>query len=370
MSTRPKFLRAAATLTATSLAVLAGTLFAWSPGRPPPLTDDAGRPLPGSISEKVFVEINGIQQGMFIQSANQSNPVLLFLHGGPGMPFFFINETYPTGLERDFTVVWWEQRGAGISFSPDIPPDSMTVDQMIADTIVVTDYLRDRFKHDRIILLGHSWGSFLGIQVAQRAPDRFHAYVGMGQVSYQLQSEVATHAYLLDFYRTKGDTKMVRRLEAAPVSLTEGTSDNWMRLRDEATHRAGVGTTRGMDSVITGIFFSSLRSPAYTIREKFNIWRGKVSSRQYLWDKVLLTNLTERVTQLDVPVYFFSGLYDYTTSHELAREYFLKIRAPLKGFYTFQNSAHSALFEEPKRARQILREDVVNLKNSLADAIP
>lgn len=150
-------------------------LLAVSPGQPRPMVDAAGRPIPGSLSERVFVEIGGIRQGMIIQSADPSNPVLLFLHGGPGMVEFFMEEDYPTGLAQHFTMVWWEQRGAGMSFASDIPPETMTLAQMIVDTIEVADYLRDRFGQERIVLMGHSWGSYLGIQVAAAAPDRFHA---------------------------------------------------------------------------------------------------------------------------------------------------------------------------------------------------
>ena len=191
---------------------LGSLLQAWSPGKTQPLVDDAGRPIAGSLSEQVFVQINGIRQGMIIQTRDVAHRVLLFLHGGPGMPEFFLNDTHPGGLEQDFTVVWWEQRGAGLSFSLDIPPRTMTIAQMIADTIAVADYLRDRFRQQKIILLGHSWGSFLGIQVAAAAPERFHAYIGMGQVSWQLRSEVAARSYLLDQYRAKGDIAMVRKI--------------------------------------------------------------------------------------------------------------------------------------------------------------
>jgi pimeloyl-ACP methyl ester carboxylesterase len=100
---------------------------------------------------------------MFIKGMNRSNPVLLWVHGGPGMPDYFLAEQYPTGLEDLFTVVWWEQRGAGLSFASDIPPSTMTVDQFISDTYEVTDYLRERFGQEKIYLLGHSWGSFIGI---------------------------------------------------------------------------------------------------------------------------------------------------------------------------------------------------------------
>jgi pimeloyl-ACP methyl ester carboxylesterase len=349
---------------------LVGILVAWSPGQLAPLFDDVGRQIEGSLSERVFVEINGVRQGMIIQSTHPSKPVLLFLHGGPGMPEFFLNTTHPAGLEQDFTVVWWEQRGAGMSFGRGIAPETMTLDQLIADTIAVTNHLRDRFGQDKIYLLGHSWGSYLGIQVAAAAPDLFHAYIGMGQVSHQLRSEAAAHAHMLDAYQALGDTAMVRRLQAAPVSLTDGLSEAWRRVRDEAMHRLGVGTTRDMRSVITGVFLPVWRCRAYTLHEKIAIWRGVGSSRRFLWDEFLRTDLATRVDRLEIPMYFLIGQHDYTANHDLARDYFLRLSAPVKGFYTFHDSAHSPLFEEPQRAREILRQDVLAQGKSLADAMP
>ena len=349
---------------------LAGVLVAWSPGRPAPLADKSGRTIAGSLSEKVFVEINGTRQGMIVQSAKPSNPVLLFLHGGPGMPEFFLNTTHPSGLEQDFTVVWWEQRGAGMSFASDIPPETMTLEQLIADTVAVANHLRTRFGQDKIYLLGHSWGSFLGIQVAAKAPELFHAYIGMAQVSHQLRSEVAAHAHLLDAYESLGDMAMVRRLQAAPVSLKDGLSESWMRLRDEAMHGLGAGTTHDMRSVITGVFLPTWRCRAYTIAEKIAVWRGLAWSRRFLWDEFLRTDLAGRVARLEIPVYFFVGAHDYTANHSLARAYFQRLGAPVKGFYTFHNSAHSPLFEEPQRANEILRQDVLTKRVHLADAMP
>ncbi len=347
--------------------IMAGVMIFISPGRPVPLRDATGRAIAGSLSERVFVQINGTRQGMIIQGVAPSNPVILFLHGGPGMPTFFLNTTHPTGLERHFTVVWWEQRGAGMSFDRDLPPASMTVQQMIADTVAVTDYLRDRFGQDRIYLLGHSWGSFLGIQAAAAAPDRFHAYIGMGQLSHQLRAEVAAHDYLLDAYEARGDAGMVAKLRAAPVSMTDGTSEAWMRLRDAAMHGAGVGTTHDMRSVITGIFLPVMQSRAYTLSEKINIWRGKANARRILWEEVLRTDLSDVVNQLEIPTYFFIGRHDHTVGPALARDYFQQLRAPVKGFYTFENAAHSPLFEEPERAISILLQDVTRQRTDLAD---
>jgi pimeloyl-ACP methyl ester carboxylesterase len=338
-----------------------------SPGRPNQMRDDVGNVIEGSVSERAFVEINGVRQGMVIQGADLANPVLLFLHGGPGMPQFFFTDTHPTQLARHFTVVWWEQRGAGMSFAPDIPSTSMTMDQMIADTIAVADYLRDRFGQERIYLLGHSWGSFLGLQVAAAAPDRFDAYVGMAQVAHQLQSEEMAHAAMLEVYRARGDASMVRRLEAAQVSIEGGLSDAYMRLRDSAMHGLGAGTTRDMRSVVTGVFLPVWRCRAYTVREKINIWRGLAFTRRHLWDQFLRTNLTDEITRVEIPIYFLVGKHDLTANAALSRALFDGLDAPMKGFYTFEFSAHSPLFEESERAIEILLQDVLRGRADLVD---
>jgi pimeloyl-ACP methyl ester carboxylesterase len=373
-SARMSAVRRAMTGLLVILAVLVagglGTLLVLSPGRPALLRDQAGNVIPGSISERVTVEIGGIPQGMFIQSVDPSNPVLLFLHGGPGMVEFFMEQEYPTGLENHFTMVWWEQRGAGMSFSPDIPPETMTMAQMISDTVEVADYLRTRFGQDRILLLGHSWGAYLGVQVAAAAPDRFSAYVGMAQIVHQLESEIMARAYMIEAYRARGDEAMVRRLEAASVSMEEGTSPEWMRLRDTAMHRIGVGHTRDIDSVVTGIFLPMWRVRAYTVAEKINIWRGKLWSRPFFWDNLLRDDLSARLTEFALPVYFFVGRHDQTANPELSRAYFEAIEAPVKGFYMFENSAHSPLFEEPVRATEILLQDVLLGKNMLDTYAP
>lgn len=321
---------------------------------------------PRGGAEKVFVDINGALQGMFIQGGDPRLPVLLCLHGG--LPEYFMTARYPTGLENMFTVVWWEQRGMGLSYSPGIPSDTMTSEQFIADTLSVTDYLRNRFGKDRIYLLAHSGGTSFGLQAAARAPELYCAYIGVAQSVHQLRSECIAYSYMLDQFKTLGNRKMVRRLEAAPVTIAGGTPRAYLAVRDKAMHRLGVGTTHDMKSVFSGIFWPSLRSSQYTPREKIQLWRGKFASGvSALWSEMLATDLTKRVTELAIPVYFFHGIYDYTVSYQLAKEYFDQLTAPLKGFYTFGQSAHSPMFEEPEKTRRIMREDVLAGRNSLAD---
>jgi pimeloyl-ACP methyl ester carboxylesterase len=369
---RVKLKRAAVavvSLAAACAAVSLGVVLRMSPGKPGPLTDMTGQVVAGSISEKTWVDVNGVRQGMFIRGRDATRPVLLFVHGGPGMPEYFLDRTTnPTGLEDDFVVCWWEQRGAGISYGGDIPRDSMTVDQLVDDTVTVADCLRERFHQDKVYLLGHSWGSFIGIQAAAKAPDRFHAYIGMGQVSYQQRAEVLAYRYELDEFRRRGDQKMVRTLESAPVTLDAPLPKAYMRVRDEAMHSIGIGTTREMKSVITGVFAQVWRTPDYTVKEKVDIGRGKAWSQGILWDEFQSTDLTRKVTELDLPVYVCQGRYDYTTNYDLARAYCHQLRAPVRGFYTFERSAHSPAFEEPAKFRQILREDVLAGTTRLADA--
>jgi pimeloyl-ACP methyl ester carboxylesterase len=349
-----------------SIFILTGVLLASSPGKPEPILDANGNPLAGSISEKVFVTINGVKQGMFIKSKDETNPVLLYLHGG--MPDYFLTQKYPTGLENYFTVVWWEQRGSGLSYSANIPADTMNLEQMISDTLAMTNYLRQRFGKDKIYLMGHSGGTFIGIQAAARAPELYYAYIGVAQMSYQLRSEKLAYDYMLEQFRENGNTEMVRKLEAAPVTLAGGTPDAYLALRDEAMHSLGIGTTHDMHSVITGILLPSLTSRDYTIIEKINMWRGKSRSGvSLLWETMLTTDLTEQTPKLAIPVYFFDGIYDYTVSYTLAKDYFEKLQAPVKGFYSFEHSAHSPLFEEPAKMDRILQEDVLEGENNLAD---
>jgi len=348
-----------------SVLVLAGVLLLWSPGRPTPFLDDNGKPLPGSISEKIHVNINGVEQGMFIKGKDSSNPVLLYLHGG--MPDYFLTQDYPTGLDEYFTVVWWEQRGSGISYSSDIPPESVNPDQLVSDTLSVTNYLRSRFGQQKIYLMGHSGGTFIGIQAAARAPELYRAYIGVAQMSNQLESEKLAHAYLLRRFKDDGNAKMVRTLEEAPVTDSIPLPDSYQSVRDSAMHSLGIGTTHDMKSIVTGLLLRSFQNREYTLSEKIGMWRGKISSGSRLWNTQLSADLTKKVTRLEVPVYFVHGVYDYTVSYPLAKSYYEHLDAPLKGFYTFTKSAHSPLVRGAKRMLEIMQADVLAGANGLAD---
>jgi pimeloyl-ACP methyl ester carboxylesterase len=173
---------------------------------------------------------------------------------------------------------------------------------------------------------------------------------------------------MLGQFRDKGDLKMLKKLEASPVTLENGTPPSYAAIRDFAMHSLGIGTTHEMKSVISGIFFPSLKCREYTLAEKLNTWVGKSRAGiSIVWADILTTDLSEKVTELKIPVYFFEGAYDYTCSSAEAKRYFEKLNAPVKGFYLFEKSAHSPFFEEPDKMQKIVKEDVLTGMNNLAD---
>ena len=319
------------------------------------------------MNEKIFVDINGTKQGMFLQSENTENPVLLFLHGGPGSPVISFTKTYPTGLEKMFTVCWWEQRGSGLSYNRQITSKEMTMEQMISDTITVAEYLKKAFNKEKVYVMGHSWGSFLGVLTVQQAPYLFHAYIGIGQVANQVESERLAYTFMLQEFRKLNNKKMVHKLEKFPIDKDGEVSDDYlMSVRSEGVTKLGIGMMHNNLSTIA-IVKMIFGYKGYTLKEKLHYIKGMTLSYKCLWGFVSQSDLIKQAPKLEVPVYIFQGKYDYIVSYVIAKEYLLALQAPVKGFYTFENSAHSPYLEEPKKMCDILCSDVLNGKVGLSD---
>lgn len=330
-----------------------------SPGTPKLFTDSSGNPIACSISTKEMLTIMGKRIGFFIKGVNMDNPVLLYLHGG--MPDYFLTERYPTGLDEIFTVVWLDQPGAGLSFGALDIHEQLGIDGMVSFVGEFANYLRDRFHQDKIYIMAHSGGTYLGIKAIEQFPDVFKAYIGVAQISYQKLSEKMAYDYIIEHYRTNPRRKAIYdKLIQAPFSLEESIPSVYSKYRDYAMHDLGVGTMRSMKHVISGIFLPSLLFSEYSIADKIHLWRGKASSGiSVLWNDILNHNLMQESTSFEIPVYFLHGMYDYTCSFDLAKEYFDIIRAPKKGFYAFGNSAHSPIFEEPTQCVGIIAANIL-----------
>lgn len=353
------------------LAAFVTTLFVISPGRLKSFVDQDGRNIPGSISEKVFIEVGGVKQGMFIRGKDIRNPVMLFVHGGPAFPEYFLFEKYPVGMEDYFTICYWEQRGGGISFSSEVNMESMTIQQFASDAIEVTNYLRNRFNKDQIFMMAHCGGTAFAIKAVESSPQLFKAYIGIAQITRQADSEKLAYIYMLNRYMTYGNSEMVAEFKKFPILDNDSLILPYFGsvLRDKAMHDLGIGTMHKMRSVVKDIFLSVWTCRAYTLKEKFNIWISKFSfiNKSGIRNQILTTNIPAEVPKLDIPVYFFSGSFDWTVNKDLSEEYLGTLEAPVKGFYTFNNSAHSPLFEEPQKFMEILITDVLNSSTTLAD---
>lgn len=330
------------------------------------------------VCEKTFLDINGTKLGMVIKGAKADNPVLLFMGGGPGIPEYWMEYEYPTGIDEYFTVCYLCYRGTALSYDPDLPLETITSEQMKLDAVEVTDYLRKRFDQEKIYLIGHSFGTTIALKLASEYPEKYEAYIAMGMSVDKIRSERKAYHYMLEQYKKDGNKKMVSEMEqyydlfsdenSEPDMSSEKMHSYFAKTRDKAMHENGVGTLHNMGSVITGIFFPTLKMTDFTQKERLNIWRGKsfVSKAEISSGNFKAVDVTKR---LDIPFYVLAGKYDMTTDYELQKEYFELVQADIKGFYTFENSAHSPLFEEPERAKEILSKDVINKKNDLSDSL-
>ena len=339
-------------------------ILANSPGKLPPLKDGQGNVIQGSISEKVWLEVGGIKQGMFIRGENPQNPVILYLHGGPGNPMLqFISYLEKSErLEKYFTVCYWDQRGAGMTYSKSTDPSTMTVEQMVEDTYEVTEYLKSRFGQDKIHLLGHSWGSYLGVKTIEKYPENFLAYIGMGQTANFAESERLSYHYMLNHAKETNDKVVIEKLKKFdpnakdfPMIPEEGHQLDYLMVRTETLEKYRIGRLHQGVSLLDMLkaFFVF---KGYTLREKINWFIGTDFSMVYLFPPLQKVDLFTSSVKFEVPFYIIQGIYDYMTSYTLAKEYLDVLEAPKKEFFTFLNSAHSPNMEEPEEFVKVFRK--------------
>lgn len=328
-----------------------------SPGKIEPLKDANGI-MVNAISEKTFVKINGVKQGMFICGEKRDLPILLFLHGGPGSPEHLMLENIASNvrMEKEFIVCHWDQRGAGMSYRRSLDDATMTLDQMIEDTHAVTEYLKKRFHQNKIYIMGHSWGTYLGMKTIERYPNDYLAYMGIGQLNEQKKSEKLAYDYMLEHAKQINDQKVYKKLSAFDCNDASFPSNKYITsIRSSAMNKYGIGIEHREYSVME-IVKCLLLYRGYTIREKFNYMLGLSYSNKLLFQDILDDNLMQTTNTFEVPIYIFHGLYDYQVSYILAKEFYEVIQAPHKKFITFHQSAHSPLMEEPKLFYQELLE--------------
>jgi pimeloyl-ACP methyl ester carboxylesterase len=256
-------------------------------------------------------------------------------------------------LEKYFTVCYWDQRGAGMTYNKQTDQATMTVERIIEDTRQMTEYLRNRFNQSKICLIGHSWGTYLGVKTITKYPENYHAFIGIGQVSHQKESEKSAYEYMLQHAVEINDVNAIKKLKKFDKNAPDFPPiDYIMRIRSELMNKYGIGVAHefSMSDFVKSILFFQ----GYTLSEKINYFKGSLFSLNHLWGKLIDDNLLESTATFQIPVYITHGKYDYQVSYSMAREYFDIIDAPRKAFFTFENSAHSPIFEEPEKFVQTI----------------
>ncbi|MBS3793209.1 alpha/beta hydrolase [Candidatus Bipolaricaulota bacterium] len=312
------------------------------------ITGADGKPLAGSIAELKTVSIGGHDQVMMIRGSNIDNPVLLYLAGGPGGTDLGAMRKADTGLEDNFVVVTWDQRGTGKSYSALDPAETLTLARMVADTLEVTNYLRDRFEEEKIYLVGNSWGTILGTLAVKERPELFHAYIGAGQMVSPKETDIMFYEDTLELAESTGRNGLDSRLEKNGTPPYENILSYEPAISYE--HQWNSNPARDPSTELPSNLFVSENS----FMDKINGMRGFFDVFSILYPRIQEVDFRNDVLRLEVPVYIVMGKYEARGRETPAREWFGLLEAPTKELIEFDNSGHRPHFEEPAKVSSIM----------------
>lgn len=313
---------------------------------------------PKAISVLESLQLGGVKQWVVIRGRDTGNPLLVYLHGGPGGSDYGAMRKWCPELEDHYTVVHWIQRGANKSYSPTIPPESMTVEQFLSDLHELILHVTARFGKKKVVLVGQSIGTALGVLYAQRHPKRVHAWVGVNQVVDRASEEVRAHELTLAAARERGNAKAVADLERLGLPVNgvyavgvggTGTQRLWMSKLGLVSH----------DPARLGVWQRTMAFvPELTWPERFRLLKGLMWSMERLWPEYGKLNLLESVPELQVPVYLMGGRHDKITNLDLMKAFLDQLKAPRKELVVGENAGHISLFEEPELFSELMIKTV------------
>jgi pimeloyl-ACP methyl ester carboxylesterase len=322
---------------------------------------------PNGIDSLERVRIGGIDQWIEVRGQNVDNPILLVIHGGPGLAFIPLAGSFQAPWEKKFTVVEWDQRGAGKTYSSndrDLQERTMSVTQMEQDTLEVVNYLLNRFHRNKILVLGHSWGSMLGLWLAHEHPDLLYAYVGVGQLTNPELDEQVAYQDALREARDRHNLQAVLDLESiAPYPSQDVDLIKAQVAKNSEAALLGP-TPHGVAFIDTKrIMTSVLSAPEYSLADDFGYFKSQLSSLQILIPQIMKIDLTQLGPDFRVPIFFFEGARDPYCRPSMVRNYFQKINAPEKEFVSFDDSGHFPFFEQNQKFADELFQRVLPLAN-------
>lgn len=308
------------------------------------------------------IVVNNTRQNLFMFGTEETNPVILFVHGGPGLPESPLFLKYNRDLLENFTVVFWEQRGSGYSKVSDTTEISDSV--LVSDLCEISRYLMERFSREKVALLCHSWGTILGVRAVETSPELFSAYIGVSQKSSLHEAESLIFQKTLELVATDNNEELLRELQgigdSSGVSYDFTDKEKRMAVRKASIeYGGGIWGETGYGTYLPTYLFS------YEYGSIPGMWRlinGLVVSVESLLDDMNRADLTAEVMSLEVPFYIIQGKHDLQTPYEESRRLSDRIEAPAKEFFTFENSAHNPLYEEPEKANRIIEEIISSVE--------
>jgi proline iminopeptidase len=368
-------------LTDMSIKALIPILLASMPAYAAPLTGNDARKIvselqkivsPDGIDEQLEIAIGGTKQRISVRGRDKKNPILLFIHGGPAAPEMPTSWTFQDPWEDFFTVVQWDQRGSGKTYNanaPELIAPTLSLERMEKDTEEVVQYLRATYRKEKIFVLGHSWGSSLGLLLAERHPEWLHAYIGMGQMVDTRASEKESYDSMLAIAQARHDAEAIKELKAiAPYPEPDGSLVmDHVNVERKWVMKFG-GLTYGRDNY-DYYYNASELSPDYTDADRDAIDKGSRMSLKALIGDFASVSF-EKVTSFRCPIVIFNGRYDETVSSKVTAAWFARVHAPVKKLSWFERSAHMMQIEEPGRLLLHLVEDVRPLAGKIASQRP
>ncbi|GAA0708559.1 alpha/beta hydrolase [Dokdonella soli] len=303
---------------------------------------------PNGVQESYKTRIGGIDQWLNVRGQDKANPILLFIHGGPASPLMPTLWQFERPIEEYFTVVNWDQRGAGKTYTqqdPNAYSDSIHIDRYVDDAIEVAEYVRKRYGKRKVVLAGHSWGTVIGMHAALKRPDLFYAYVGIGQNVNTLENERVSFNFGLEQAKAHGNTEAIKELTSiAPYPGDQPlTRERIIIARKWPQFYGGMSAFRESSDYF---FNAALLSPDYEDRDRCAIDQGNVFSLGRLLPEFLAVDFT-KVHSFPIPLVIFMGRHDYTTPSEPTAAWLQQVKAPYKQGVWFENSAHMIPWEEP-----------------------
>lgn len=312
---------------------------------------------PNGIQENYQVKIGGINQWVFVRGQNKDNPVILFIHGGPASPLSPVMWMFQRPIEEYFTVVTYDQRGAGKTFLS-VPPDSVAntirIENYVDDAVELAAYIKQRYHAKKLILMGHSWGTVVGMKAALKRPDLFYAYIGAGQVINTRENERVSFEYAVaQAEKMKNDTALAELKTIAPYPGDKPiTRERIITARKWAQYYGGLSAYRHESMYF---FNAPLLSPEYAREDVAGIDEGNVFTLGRILPEFLEVDF-KPVKKFPIPVFMFMGRHDYTTPSEPTAAWLKVVSAPVKKGVWFENSSHMIPFEEPGKMLVELRE--------------